>query len=269
MKAYEAANVETALACGLGGIAQISKDAWTEPEQLARLLSESIDDLRMGASTSRVPSPRAASLLVMQYHQVDVLQRQSDLAAALNAETIRNRVSEQLVSPVHHGPIAPDDVTRELEAHCHRILSYLVNCIDRGVGYSRLPDVNNVIRFEDRSAVRFSSLCVANWLHHKIVTREQVIDASRRMAEIVDQQNKSNAAYKPMAPEFDGSAFNAAAELMFIKRGATESDIDTIIAMRRREVKAGQMPEVSNRFQFLKGAMGKLESGEAFFGNAD
>ncbi len=269
MKAYETANVETALACGLGGVAQISTSAWTEPEQLARLLSESIDDLRAGASTSRVPSPRAATLHAMHYHQVDVLQRQSDLAATLHAEMIRKRVSEQLASPVHHGAMAQDDITRELEAHCHRILAYLVHCIDRGVGCSRVPDVNNVIRFEDRSAVRFSSLCVANWLHHKIVTREQVIDASRRMAELVDRQNKADPAYKPMAPEFDGSAFNAAAELMFIKRGATESDIDAIIAMRRREVKAGQMPEVSNRFQFLKGAMGKLESGEAFFGNAD
>jgi len=269
MKAYEAAHIDTALACGLGGVAQIAQGAWTEPEQMARLLSEKIEDLRAGVSTVRVPTPRAATLHAMQYHQVDVAQRQKDLAASLSADVMRQRFMEQLALPVRQGPMSEEETFRELDAHCHRILAYLVYCIDRGIGSSRVPDAQGNLRVEDRSAVRFSSLCVASWLHHKVVTREQVIDALRRMAERVDQQNKADAAYKPMAPDFDSSAFNAAAELLFIKRGAAESDIDTIIAMRRREVKAGQMPEVSNRFQFLKGAMGKLESGEAFFGTAD
>jgi len=269
IKAYERGSIDTALVCGFSGSAQIAAKAWTEAEALSRMLSEKADDLQAGASTVIVPSPRAAALQAMQYHQIDVSQRQKELAASLNADAMRQQFLEQLSPPARHSALAPDEVAKELDAHCHRTLSYLVNCIDRGVGCSRVPDAQGVIRIEDRSAVRFSSLCVANWLHHKIVTREQVIDSLRRMAEGVDRYNKDHAAYKPMAPDFDGSAFNAAAELMFIKRGAAESDIDTIIAMRRREVKAGQLPEVSNRFQFLKGAMGKLESGEAFFGTAD
>jgi malate synthase len=269
MAAYEAANIETALACGFGGAAQIAKGAWSEPEAMARMLTEKAADLDAGASTGFVPSPRAAALLAMQYHLVDVAQRQKDLATAVDADACRKHLLTQLAPPTRTSPMAAEEIAAELEAHCHRILSYLVHCIDRGSGYSRVPDAKGIIRMEDRSAVRFSSLCVANWLHHKIVTREQVIDTLRLMAERVDDQNKHNAGYKPMAPDFDGSAFNAAAELMFIKRGTVESDIDTIIAIRRREVKAGQIPEVSNRFQFLKGAMGKLESGEAFFGTAD
>jgi malate synthase len=269
MSAYESANIDTALACGFSGLAQIAKGTWTEVEQMARLLDEKSIDIQAGVSTAGVTSPRAATLYALQYHQIDILQRQEELKAALNVDTARNALLAQLMPPAISAPMAAEDITRELEAHCHRILSYLVHCIDRGVGCSRVPDARGTVRMEDRSAVRFSSLCVANWLHHKTVTREQVIDSLRKMAGVVDQQNKDQAGYKAMAPDFDGSAFNAAAELMFIKRGASESDIDTIIAMRRREVKAGQIPEVSNRFQFLKGAMGKLESGEAFFGTAD
>ncbi len=269
MNAYEAANIETALACGFRGSAQIAKGTWTEVEQMARLLDERSADIRSGVSTAGVTSPRAAALLAFQYHQIDILQRQEELKASLNADTARSTFLAQLSPPANPSPMTAADLTSELETHCHRILSYFVHCIDRGVGCSRVPDAQGIVRMEDRSAIRFSSFCVANWLHHKVVTREQVIDSLRKMAGLVDQQNKDHAGYKPMAPEFDGSAFNAAAELMFVKRGATESDIDTIIAMRRREVKAGQIPEVSNRFQFLKGAMGKLESGEAFFGTAD
>ncbi len=269
MKAYEAGDVETALACGLGGMAQIAKGRWTEPEHLARLVAEQAEDLRQGASTASMPSPRAASLYAMAYHRIDVSQRQKDIHTALTADTMRVRFVEQLGTPANKAPLSADEIMRELEAHCHRTLAYLVRCIDRGVGCSRVPDARGVIRMEDRSAVRLSSLCVANWLRHGVVTREQVIDALRRMAERVDAQNKAEPGYRPMAPEFDGSAFNAAAELMFIQRGAAESDIDTIIAMRRREAKAGQPPEISNRFEFLKGAMGKLETGEAFYGTND
>ncbi len=266
-KAYEAANVETALACGFGGVAQIAKGRWTEAEQLARLVSEKAEDLRQGASAVCMPSPRATALHAMAYHQIDVSQRQKDVQGALTTEAMRARFLEQLAIPATSAPA--EDMVPELEAYCHRTLAYLVHCIDRGAGCSRIADAQGTIRMEDRSAVRFSSLCVANWLRHGIVTREQVIDALRRMAERVDEQNKTQPGYRPMAPDFDGAAFNAAAELMFIKRGAAESDIDTIIAMRRREAKAGQKPEVSNRFEFLKGAMGKLESGEAFIGTND
>jgi malate synthase len=268
MTAYETGNVETALACGMAGMAQIAKGRWTGAEQMARLLTEKIDDLRLGASTACMPSPRAATLHAMHYHQVDVLEQQKRVASGLNADITRARLGEQLGTPVGQA-LAADEIKQELEAHCHRTLAYLVRCIDRGIGCSRVPDAQGAIKMEDRSAVRFTSLCVANWLKHGVVTREQVIDALRQMAERVDAQNKAEAGYKPMAPAFDGSAFNAAAELMFITRGALESDIDAIIAMRRREAKAGQTPEVSNRFEFLKGAMGKLESGEAFFGTAD
>ncbi len=165
--------------------------------------------------------------------------------------------------------LSAQDIGKELEAHCHRILAYLVHCINRGMGSFPAPDVQGVLRVEDRAGVRFASLCVANWLRHGLVTREQVVAALQAMAVRVDAQNKADATYKPMGPGFDGSVFNAAAELIFIERGAVQNDADAIIAMRRREAKAGQPSEVSNRFQFLKGAMGRLESGEAFYGTAD
>jgi malate synthase len=264
LQAYRADTIETALACGFGGAAQIAGSPWTRAENLKALCEKADEALSLGLNAAEVASPRAATLLAMHYHLIDVPQ----VPQCASAEAGKAHRLEQLAAAAP-APVSQDNLLQALDAHCHRILAYLVHCTDRGMAFWRIPDVHDVVRMEDRSAVRFSSTCVANWLHHKSITREQVNDALQRMAERVDQQNKHDAAYKPMTPHFDGSAFNAAVEILLNDAGEAKADPDAIIARRRIEAKAGQTPEVSNRFQFLAGATGRLESGEAFYGVSD